>query len=52
MLSFEDIEKYPLKSRLVDFRQFSVKTDAISLTLHLKAQEKFMGDLSVHNVLF
>ena len=51
-LCFEDIEKWPLKSRLVDFGQFAVKTDAISPNLHLEAQKKFMDDLSIHNVLF
>jgi hypothetical protein len=48
----EDIEKWPLKSMLVDFGQFLVKTDAISPNLQLEAQKKITDDLSVHNGLF
>jgi hypothetical protein len=46
MLCFEDIEKWPLKSRLVDFGQFSVKTDTISPNLHLEAQKKFIQGIT------
>jgi hypothetical protein len=46
----EDIEKWSLGSTLIDFREFSVETDAVSPNLHLEALEKIMGDLNIYYI--
>jgi hypothetical protein len=40
----EDIEKWPLGSKLIDFKAFSAETEAVIPNLHLEALEKIMGD--------